>query len=241
MVCIRITFFLGSPLTGPLVTVGIVFGIASVFISMLNHHPKDDFANKFHDRPGRFANPGVLRLDWEEGLKQWFDKNRNTFAPNSGIGLDISRRARPKGLIGVLECAADRSGDRAPYNPTMFALDLPHFFIPTARSPRQGCHLPRQSSALALALCGRLAGGTAQALAAEDSQAGPNEPVIQRNVLEDDASRIEETRVRGQIRRITVSPKANSKLSYEIMLGDGSGSESSRSSAGKRVWNVLYF
>lgn len=140
----------------------------------------------------------------------------------------------------------------------MFALDLPRFFIRTGRSLRQGGYIPRQSSALAL--CGLLAGGTAPTLAAEDSraatlaairpsagtpytttQASPGEPVIQRNIIEDDASRIEETRVRGQIRRITVSPKASSKLSYEIMLGDGPGSESYRSSAGKRVWNVLYF
>jgi Protein of unknown function (DUF2782) len=66
-------------------------------------------------------------------------------------------------------------------------------------------------------------------------------PVVQRNVIEDDGSRIEETRVRGQVQRITVTPKIGSKASYEILPGDGSGSESSRSSAGKRVWNVLQF
>jgi hypothetical protein len=146
----------------------------------------------------------------------------------------------------------------------MFALDLQRFFARTSRSRRQGGRLPCQSGtlalALALALCGLLAGGAAQAQAAAENaagtsasmrpsagttstitQAGPGEPVIQRNVIEDDASRIEETRIRGHIRRITVSPKSNSKLSYEIMLGDGSGSEASRGSAGKRVWNVLYF
>ena len=142
----------------------------------------------------------------------------------------------------------------------MFALDPQRFFARTSRSLRLGGCLPCQSGTLALALCGLLAGGAAQALAAAENaagasasmrpsagttstitQAGPGEPVIQRNVIEDDASRIEETRIRGQIRRITVSPKSNSKLSYEIMLGEGSGSEASRGSAGKRVWNVLYF
>lgn len=73
------------------------------------------------------------------------------------------------------------------------------------------------------------------------SQAGPGEPVVQRSVIEDEGSRIEETRVRGQLQRITVTPKVGSKTSYEILTGDGSGSEASRSTAGKRVWNVLQF
>lgn len=77
--------------------------------------------------------------------------------------------------------------------------------------------------------------------AASTTLAAPGEPVVQRNVIEDDGSRIEETRVRGQVQRITVTPKIGSKASYEILPGDGSGSESSRSSAGKRVWNVLQF
>lgn len=77
--------------------------------------------------------------------------------------------------------------------------------------------------------------------ASSTTLAEPGEPVVQRNVIEDDGARIEETRVRGQVQRITVTPKVGSKASYEILPGDGSGSESSRSSAGKRVWNVLQF
>jgi hypothetical protein len=73
------------------------------------------------------------------------------------------------------------------------------------------------------------------------TQDGPGEPVIQRNVIEDEGSRIEETRVRGQLQRVIVTPKVGAPVRYEIMPGDGSGSEASRSTAGKRVWNVLQF
>lgn len=70
----------------------------------------------------------------------------------------------------------------------------------------------------------------------------PGEPAVQRTVIEDEGSRIEETRVRGQLQRVIVTPKVgNSRTSYEILPGDGSGSEASRSTAGKRVWNVLQF
>ncbi|MES2889594.1 MAG: DUF2782 domain-containing protein [Pseudomonadota bacterium] len=70
----------------------------------------------------------------------------------------------------------------------------------------------------------------------------PGEPVVQRTVIEDEGSRIEETRVRGQLQRVTVTPKVgNNRTSYEILPGDGSGSEASRTTAGKRVWNVLQF
>ena len=73
------------------------------------------------------------------------------------------------------------------------------------------------------------------------TQGGPNEPVVQHTVIEDDGTRIEETRVRGQLQRITVTPKGGKQVRYEILPGDGSGSEASRSAAGKRVWNVLQF
>lgn len=65
-------------------------------------------------------------------------------------------------------------------------------------------------------------------------------------VIEDDSTRIEETRVRGQTQKVTVQSK-NSKLpSYEIIMGDGSrdlsaGPGSTRGAAGKRVWNVFNF
>lgn len=74
---------------------------------------------------------------------------------------------------------------------------------------------------------------------AEEESLLPGEPRVEHIVIEDKGSRIEETRVRGQVRRITVTPKVGSKLSYEIVPAEGGGD--SRGSAGKRVWNVLQF
>ncbi|MBT9492804.1 MAG: hypothetical protein IV107_10760 [Paucibacter sp.] len=86
------------------------------------------------------------------------------------------------------------------------------------------------------------------ALAAEDSDAAT--PVadakVVEAVIEDDNTRIEELRVRGQTQKVTVQPK-NSKLpSYEIIMGDGSrdlspGAGTTRAAAGRRVWSVLSF
>lgn len=86
------------------------------------------------------------------------------------------------------------------------------------------------------------------ALAAEASEAAA--PVadakVVETVVEDDSTRIEELRVRGQTQKVTVQPK-NSKLpSYEIIMGDGSrdlspGAGTTRGAAGRRVWSVLSF
>ena len=80
--------------------------------------------------------------------------------------------------------------------------------------------------------------------AAESSRSG--EPDVKRTVIEDDGARIEELRVRGETQRIVVTPKVGLRKSYEIMTGDASrdafdGTGGARSSAGKRVWNVLKF
>jgi len=64
-------------------------------------------------------------------------------------------------------------------------------------------------------------------------------------IIEDDRVRIEETRVRGQLQRVVVSPKgpAGSALRpYEINVGAGGRDPSQdKSSAGQRVWSVLRF
>ena len=78
----------------------------------------------------------------------------------------------------------------------------------------------------------------------ESSRSG--EPDVKRTVIEDDGARIEELRVRGETQRIVVTPKVGLRKSYEIMSGDASrdafdGTGGARSSAGKRVWNVLKF
>jgi hypothetical protein len=65
-------------------------------------------------------------------------------------------------------------------------------------------------------------------------------------VIEDEAMRIEELAVRGQVQRITVTPRGADRRGYEIITGDGSrdlgdGANTSRGAAGKRVWRVLDF
>ena len=72
------------------------------------------------------------------------------------------------------------------------------------------------------------------------------EPEVRSGVIEDEGSKIEELRVRGQAQRIVVSPKVGPRGRYEIITGDGSrelseGAGSTRGAAGKRVWNVLSF
>ena len=73
------------------------------------------------------------------------------------------------------------------------------------------------------------------------------EPAIQRTVIEDRGTRIDELRVRGQLQKVTVSPKGGAP-GYEVLTTDdgqsaGASGASGRSlgSAGKRVWKVLGF
>lgn len=74
----------------------------------------------------------------------------------------------------------------------------------------------------------------------------PAEPNVKHTVIEDEGSKIDELRIRGQAQRIVVTPKVGLKKSYEIItdssgreMADGSGA--SRGAVGKRVWNVLNF
>lgn len=78
--------------------------------------------------------------------------------------------------------------------------------------------------------------------AAVPARAEAPEPKVQRIVVEDDGARIEELRVRGQTRRIVVTPKNSPLRSYEIIPGDSARDPTQgRGSAGQRVWNVLTF
>lgn len=88
--------------------------------------------------------------------------------------------------------------------------------------------------------------GAALAQPAATPEAASAEPRVQRIVVEDEGSRIEELRVRGATQRISVQPKVGTAKGYEILVGDGSrdlgeGVNTSRGAAGKRVWNVLSF
>ena len=65
-------------------------------------------------------------------------------------------------------------------------------------------------------------------------------------VIEDDSTRIEELRVRGQTQKVTIQPKNGVAPAYEIIVGNGShelspGAGSTRGAIGKSVWRVLDF
>jgi hypothetical protein len=106
------------------------------------------------------------------------------------------------------------------------------------------------SSALGLAFAlALLAAGPARAADATQPEQQPaaardGEPRVQHTVIEDDATRIEELKVRGQTQRMTVTPKG--LKSYEILpadqgrdMSDSAGSQ--RGAAGKRVWRIITF
>ena len=74
----------------------------------------------------------------------------------------------------------------------------------------------------------------------------PAEPEVKRTHIEDQGSRIDELRVRGQTQRVVVTPKAPGSKPYEIIMGNAGqavpdGTGGANSAVGKRVWNVLSF
>jgi hypothetical protein len=69
-----------------------------------------------------------------------------------------------------------------------------------------------------------------------------SEPEIKRTVVEDDKVRIEELRVRGQVQRITISPKASGVRSYEIVPADaGRDASQSKGLTGQSLWQLFSF
>ncbi len=61
-------------------------------------------------------------------------------------------------------------------------------------------------------------------------------------VVEDDNVRIEETRSRGQLQRITVHTRLGGARSYEIIVGSpGRDPSQERGAAGQRAWSLLTF
>jgi len=75
---------------------------------------------------------------------------------------------------------------------------------------------------------------------------GPIEPKVEFIVIEDDGARIEELRVRGHTQRVVVTPKRGTGVAYQIVTGDGSGSQAeapnaTRGTLGQRVWHVFSF
>lgn len=75
---------------------------------------------------------------------------------------------------------------------------------------------------------------------------GTPEPAVRDVIIEDEAMRIEEQRVRGQLTKVTVQPKGGKAPAYEIQLPtpgqDVSGTPGpQRGGAGQRVWRVMSF
>jgi hypothetical protein len=63
-----------------------------------------------------------------------------------------------------------------------------------------------------------------------------------KTVIEDDAVRIEETRLRGQTQRVTVRNKLPGVKDYEIIVPAGGKDPSQeRGAAGKRAWSFFNF
>ncbi len=81
--------------------------------------------------------------------------------------------------------------------------------------------------------------------AADSAASAParREPAVQRTVVEDDGVRIEELRVRGQNRRITVQSKVLGAAPYEIVTPDGARdmSQARGGAAGHSVWHLFGF
>jgi hypothetical protein len=80
----------------------------------------------------------------------------------------------------------------------------------------------------------------------ESSAPERGEPNVKHILIEDDGSKIEELRVRGQTQHVVVTPKVGTTKSYEIIVGrsgrepiDGTGG--AQNAVGKRVWNLLDF
>jgi hypothetical protein len=68
------------------------------------------------------------------------------------------------------------------------------------------------------------------------------EPKVQRNVDEDEAVRVEELRVRGLTRRVTVHSKLPGAPAYEIRSsGDGRDPGQDRRSEGRSQWQLFSF
>ena len=84
-----------------------------------------------------------------------------------------------------------------------------------------------------------------QAPAPETDAAAPGskEPNVKRTHIEDDNARIDELRIRGQTKRITVQPKKGG-MPYEVLPLDASRDNSqkgARGAEGQSVWQFLSF
>lgn len=132
----------------------------------------------------------------------------------------MSTRLRSSAVLFALWCA--------------FGLHLNAWAQASAATPRPA--VPKESATATPA-------EPASPQAAEKTERG--EPAVRRTVVEDDGARIDELKVRGQTKRITVTPKKGGKPYEIIPPGDGpdhsQGPNGSNGAVGKRVWPVLSF
>jgi len=107
-----------------------------------------------------------------------------------------------------------------------------------------------QSALVLSMLCGPCLAQTAAAPVAPalvaDAPAERAEPSVRHLVHEDEGSKIDELRVRGQTQFVVVTPKVGITKSYEILVNrsgrePANGTGGADSATGKRVWNVLDF
>jgi len=95
-----------------------------------------------------------------------------------------------------------------------------------------------------LGLAALVGAAAAQGPASAPAPAAPRpDPAIRRTVIEDDQVKIEELRVRGQLQRITISPKASGVRSYEIAPPDSGRdpSQQSKGISGHSLWQLFSF
>lgn len=108
---------------------------------------------------------------------------------------------------------------------------------------------------LSLAASSVLAQNSTPAPAADTAEAAQSAPApasrdraqqrVERIHVEDGGSRVDELRIGGQTRSITVQPKVGDMPSYEVQSNDGARSSRNRGDGdgtnGTRVWNLKQF
>jgi hypothetical protein len=98
----------------------------------------------------------------------------------------------------------------------------------------------RASATVGMLALGTALGALAQAPAPATAASAPARS--QRTVIEDDGVRIEETRVRGQTRRVVVQSKVGEARPYEIVTTPGGRDKTQeRGAAGQSTWSILDF
>lgn len=85
------------------------------------------------------------------------------------------------------------------------------------------------------------AAATAPLAPQEDAVTSRAEPQVLRQVTEDEQVRIDELRVRGQTRRLSVQPKIKGMPAYELAAPEAGRDPAQDPKAGQRIWFSLNF